>query len=450
MFRPALRQVRNLALFTAGVAVIAAALLMVHFGTRSDPGGRLLGYGVGAGLGSLIGGWCLVCYSRAFTECGPDGIRTRGLGRKRRCAWDEVSDIAIRAYHGRGATTYTVRVTTASGQHFALGAPVSGGIMPDPEFEGKVRQIRACWHAAAGGRAGAGGTPVIPVFAAAYPEWLSAGVVLRGCVTLVLVAAVAAVPFAVPAGGPALLARLGQGQPGSYTPYAYTCTPACYWTGEFAARGGSRHRDGMTIAPGLGTAQVGDPVPAVYAGDPSMVYPAGGGTAWIPVALLAAIIVICGPLEAVWFVRWRRRRNSARQEHAPLPARRPGRARRAGGTWRAAGVIMLPAVTIVVLAGGGGALATIIQAIPPTPSAKALACTDYAIWLETENPADPSYSAAVLARADREAPAGPLRWDMDALRFDVNAEISAKSTSLAISAGENLINETQTVTTDCS
>jgi hypothetical protein len=76
-------------------------------------------------------------YMRAFIECTPDGARTRGLGGKRQCSRPQVADIVIRPSPG----SRLVVITTKDGVRFWLGAPVDGGVMPDPEFSVKFDQI---------------------------------------------------------------------------------------------------------------------------------------------------------------------------------------------------------------------------------------------------------------------------------------------------------------------
>jgi hypothetical protein len=83
-----------------------------------------------------------VMYTRAFTECTPVGIRTRGLAGIRQCPWRQVRDISCQR---RGGGTNVI-VTTIDGTRFRLGAPVDRISMRDPDFAPRVAQIRNCWR----------------------------------------------------------------------------------------------------------------------------------------------------------------------------------------------------------------------------------------------------------------------------------------------------------------
>jgi hypothetical protein len=132
-----LRGLRNYTLISIAVTAVLAVMAFLM------RGGPLEGWAVGAGLVALIGAWAYVMYARAWTECTPAGIRTRGLGGLRQCSWPQVADIAIRP-----GTGTTIRVTTVGGTQFLLGVPVNGGVMRDPEFVSKLRQIREYWRSA--------------------------------------------------------------------------------------------------------------------------------------------------------------------------------------------------------------------------------------------------------------------------------------------------------------
>ena len=141
-FRITSRQLRNLligALFITAAAVgsgIAAA-------DRAGPGGRTMASAVGLGIAALLYFYAVAAYAVARTECKPTGIRTRGLGGPRSCGWADMRDISVR----RGRSRIVV-VTTAAGRRFWLGAPVDGGIMPDPDLAAKLAQICGYWHSA--------------------------------------------------------------------------------------------------------------------------------------------------------------------------------------------------------------------------------------------------------------------------------------------------------------
>lgn len=120
--------------------------------------GGIIGLGGGSGiwwlwalgavisLNVLIGLYENVAYTRAFTECTPAGVRTRGLAGTRRCPWPHVGGIACQ----RRAGGVIVIVTTTSGAYFRLGAPVDGISMRDPDLRSKVAQVQQYWRLAAG------------------------------------------------------------------------------------------------------------------------------------------------------------------------------------------------------------------------------------------------------------------------------------------------------------
>jgi hypothetical protein len=139
-FQPTPRQLRGLRNYALILIAATAVLALIASLVR---GGPLAGWAMGAGLGALIGVWAYVMYARASTECTPAGIRTRGLGGLRQCSWPQVADIAIRP-----GTGTTIRVTTVGGTRFLLGVPVNGGVMRDPEFGSKLRQIQEYWRSA--------------------------------------------------------------------------------------------------------------------------------------------------------------------------------------------------------------------------------------------------------------------------------------------------------------
>jgi Bacterial PH domain len=85
-----------------------------------------------------------VVHARAYTECTPAGIRTRGLAGTRECRWEEVADIVAQPYRGAAF----IMVVTRSGRRFRLGAPVEGGVMGDPQLPAKMAEIRQYWQSA--------------------------------------------------------------------------------------------------------------------------------------------------------------------------------------------------------------------------------------------------------------------------------------------------------------
>jgi hypothetical protein len=139
------RQLRGLRIFVIIVAAVAVALAVAAFRTETGLGGRLGAYAVGAAIGALVGGWAYEMYARAFTECSPARILTRGLAGQRQCPWAEVASIMPQPY----GQTVTVLVSTTGGTKFRLGTPLAGGAMGDLEFGSKVRKIRDYWRSQA-------------------------------------------------------------------------------------------------------------------------------------------------------------------------------------------------------------------------------------------------------------------------------------------------------------
>jgi hypothetical protein len=134
-FQITVAQKRGLAILGLVVAASVLGVAVLHG----------LWAAAGLGVALLLVAWASIMYACAFTECTAVGIRTRVLGWVRHCPWRKVADIAIR----RGPGSRLVVVTTVDGTRFWLGAPVDGGVMPDPEFAAKFRQIVSYWHTAA-------------------------------------------------------------------------------------------------------------------------------------------------------------------------------------------------------------------------------------------------------------------------------------------------------------
>lgn len=133
-----LHGLRNVTLIGLGMAVILA----VGFALGVRAAGHLVAWAVGVVGWALIGGYFWVMYARAFTECTPAGLRTSGLAGLRKCAWPQVADIGP---DPRSPNAFIV-VTKTSGERFWLGAPVSFGVMRDPEFAAKLAQIHEYWR----------------------------------------------------------------------------------------------------------------------------------------------------------------------------------------------------------------------------------------------------------------------------------------------------------------
>lgn len=453
-FRPGSRQLRNLSLAALGCAAVSAAILVGDFAAHVDSAERGLGLGIGLGFASLLVGWVLIGYRRAFTECSRTGIRARGLtGPVRIYRWDQVEEIAIRRSNpARGPSTFTVSIFTTGGGRFTLGAPVTGGVMSDPDFEAKVRKIRSYWLAGAGVHGGAD-TALIPSYVGRSFD-MSIGSALRWGTALILAGAVVALPFTVGSGGPALTVRLGQGEDGSFTANAYACESACYWIGDYRARDGSLALTGVVMAPGGSIAHAGERVRAVYAHDGALVYPPGGGTAWIPLAIALTVIAVCLPLLAVWILGWHRRRRpriTPDEQHllvAALADASDGRGgRRIGGP----GIGVALGVVIIILAGGGDAVTTVAREVPSAAAPAAVACADYSAWaLAQTDDGPPGRDPGLLTYAERQAPAGQLSADLDALGGDVNMAIGAGASKRGLVEQIAVAHDMHSVSKDCS
>jgi hypothetical protein len=143
-FRITARQLRDLGLYVlalAALAVVPTVTVVVNGGGWGSTRGSLV---ISAGIAAAVALWALVMYAGAFSECTPTGIRTRGLAGGRDCRWAEVAGIVQRSY----GKTVSISVITTYGTRFRLGAPVAGGVMPDPEFGAKLAQIQQYWRSA--------------------------------------------------------------------------------------------------------------------------------------------------------------------------------------------------------------------------------------------------------------------------------------------------------------
>jgi hypothetical protein len=110
--------------------------------------------------------------------------------------------------------------------------------------------------------------------------------------------------------GPAWAAHEGRGTPGTWTATALQCQKNCTWVGTFTvpttahtytdpagagwpaysfiAPAWGYELDGMTLDGGPGIDHVGQSVAAVDTGGPGIVFPRGGGDAWLKELLLTA------------------------------------------------------------------------------------------------------------------------------------------------------------------
>src|SRR5215472_747279 len=263
-FRSTPRQLRNLLIavvITFGVAVAAG---FVAISAKSAGAANLA---VIAGLCWLMFLYSYLAYVFAFTTFGPKEIRGRGLGGRYEYRWEQIDNVARRAFTSRGVTTYTVVVTTTDGDRIRLGAPVAGGIMGDPAFDAKYAQIRGTWQAATGRTGAESDTRSI---------WTRGFALLTAGLSLQIVAAVV-IASIVSFYGPAFAAHEGKGTRGMFQSELPNCgQPGCTWFGQFTAGGATKY---ATLAPGgpvIDQAYVF--VPAVDTGAKDTVYPVGGGT----------------------------------------------------------------------------------------------------------------------------------------------------------------------------
>jgi len=419
-FRPTSRQIALLVTSVAVLAIAALAILVPHYAAGARLASAVFSWGLAAAIGVPLLGWALLRYKRAFTECSPAGIRSRGLSREWQCDWADVREIAIRrSSNPRGPNTYTVIVTTVSGDRLLLGMPVRGGLMPDADFEAKAARIRAYWQAAIGAQP-AVGTPV-PVVVGGSPP-IRRQTVQRLCVEVVLLAAVITVPFTIRGSGPALLARLGGGQQGSFTARTFTCGTTCYWIGDFTPGQGGPQRTGLAMAPGARIGHGGQLVAAVYMGNGRVIYPAGGGPNWVPLALVLLVIVVCLVPTTAWIISWRRR---IRREpvldygHAVPPT--PRRPEQATTSYRP---VLVLALVIVVSTIGGAALGYAANLVPASPAPNTIACAEYLAWLEAQpTPGSSNVSPELLAAATQDA-TGQVQIDLATLSGDITADIA--------------------------
>jgi hypothetical protein len=418
-FRPTRTQVRYLTLLTVGLGLLAAVILLIRYAAGISLPDRVYNCGVAAAICTPLAGWVLLRYARAFTECSPAGIRSRGLTREWQCKWEYVREVAVRASTARSQRTYTVILTATDGGRLRLGMPVSGGIMPDPDFTAKVARIRAYWRDAAGADFETATAGLIPADTAPAPR-VPVGSLVRLAVELILIGAIFAVPFTLRSEGPALLARLGYGQRGYVTVTAHACDANCFWVGDFHTQDPPATRLAVPIAPGARIGGPGQRVPAVYLGDGNLVYPADGGPDWIPLAVL--LIGIAGSLPfATWrLVRADRGRRASVPGYEPKPPGRPGARSVTSGV---AGLVL--AAVIVVLTFAGAAIAYWAQDVPVAASASTLGCADFWAWDQAQPVPGGSDLRPGLLTDAAHAAAGQLRVALATLQADATAEIGA-------------------------
>jgi len=189
---------------------------------------------------------------------------------------------------------------------------------------------------------------------------------------------------------------------------------------------------------------------AVDTGSAGLVYPAGGGTGWIPLAITLALLAGCLTVDALWMRSRQRRAQGARQPgRAPPPA-----AIATGGPARpdtARTAVMTGAVCLVV---AGTAAAVLLAPVPSVaPPTAARACADYSEWRAAQNGyswADQGALArAALTRAARVAPIGALGTDLSALAAEVSAADQFGQSPAGVGALVTVPTYIQAVDHDC-
>jgi hypothetical protein len=301
-FRTTPRQLRNLRIAVVigiGVGVVAGCIAFIAKSAGATE------VAVIGGITGLVFLYSYLAYASARTVFGPDGISGRSLGGRYEYRWEQIDNVACRAYTSRGVTTYSVIMTTTDRDRIRLGAPVSGGVMADPEFATKYAHIRRAWQTATGRTGPEADTKSI---------W-TRGVFLLTAGICIQVVAVAVIASMVSMYGPAFAAHEGRGTLGLFTAEVRNCPrPACTWFGTFTA---GRNVEDATLAPGgpfIDQPQVG--VAAVNSGAQDTVYPLGGGTAWrapaaaLAVASVVALVVLAAELTVPANQRRRRRRRA--------------------------------------------------------------------------------------------------------------------------------------------
>jgi hypothetical protein len=332
IFRTTGRQRRNLLIGAVLLTGVAAPVDAAVAASHAHLSGQALTYLIALGVAALIYLYACVAYAAARTECALTGIRTWGLGGRRSCPWAEVADIFPRRSH----RTSIVVVATTGGRHFWLGAPVDGGIMPDPEFAAKIGQIRDYWNRAVTINPpeglttlewlrGSGLGPGVRAAADAGPgpwlKFLLAITRLPVLLSLALVFVIVVLPFTLRDIGPAWSAHLGHGQPGIFTADTETCSKTCSWYGTFISDTGYTRPD-VLFGSGNHISHAGDQAAAIDTGDSKVVYPAGGGTDWILLTgLLAAEIAT---MIGVPIYLFRKLRRWQARHTPPLADERPG------------------------------------------------------------------------------------------------------------------------------
>lgn len=85
--------------------------------------------------------------SRNRTVLDRYGVHSDGFIRSRVCTWGDVASIDTSVKKTGAGVIRLVQVRLHSGKKFNLGAPMTAGAYPDPDFDAKVAQIEAFWRA---------------------------------------------------------------------------------------------------------------------------------------------------------------------------------------------------------------------------------------------------------------------------------------------------------------
>ena len=143
-------------------------------------------------------------------------------------------------------------------------------------------------------------------------------IIRRSLTAILMLLPVVVLPFLVLQAGPAWSAHLGHGQRGIFTAYDESCNRSCNWYGTFSGDEGLVKNDVM-IADGTGVSGVGAQIPAVYTGGSGVdeiVFPVGGGSAWIDVTFFIGLAAAGVAADIAWLIlrlrRARRRRGTLR------------------------------------------------------------------------------------------------------------------------------------------
>jgi hypothetical protein len=312
-FRATPGQLRNL-LIAVGV-LFAVGVVAGWACARTGSGGFPALIAAVGGFGAVILGGYYVVLARSRTVIDDRGIRWRQMAAWQECEWAEIASVACRVIASRGSTGYRVVLTTTDGDRVSLGAPTSGGILADPQFSAKFRQIRGTWQRATGR------TSEEIDARSMYTRAFAARVVAIA----VEVTAVIAVVSILSVSGPALAAHEGRGASGFFTAEISRChQSSCTWFGTFTAAGETRYTE--LAAGGPPITAPGTTVAAVDTGDRYTVFPKGGGTSWegpatgLGVAAAVLLAVLAGQV-AILLRRRKQRTRRARAAPASLSGR---------------------------------------------------------------------------------------------------------------------------------